>query len=86
MLKCYNTWHFNIYAQEIDILGLFEPKYAEFLDIFILQPARGEIFSTVNGVPLHTAFHYHPPIVLILLNTIEKEVKSQVIHLSIKLS
>ena len=30
-------------------------------------PARGEIFSTVNGVPLHTAFHYHPSIVLIWL-------------------
>ena len=30
-------------------------------------PARGEIFSTVNGVPLHTAFHYHLPIVLIWL-------------------
>ena len=28
-------------------------------------PARGEIFSTVNGVQLHTAFHYHLPIVLI---------------------
>ena len=28
-------------------------------------PARGEIFSTLNGVPLHTAFHYHPSIVLI---------------------
>ena len=26
---------------------------------------RGEIFSTVNGVPLHTVFHYHPNIVLI---------------------
>ena len=24
-----------------------------------------EIFSIVNGVPLHTAFHYHTPIVLI---------------------
>ena len=30
-------------------------------------PARGEIFSTVDGVPLHTAFHYHPSIVLIWL-------------------
>ena len=30
-----------------------------------LIPARGEIFSTVNGVPLHTAFHYQTPIVLI---------------------
>ena len=29
--------------------------------------ARGEIFSTVNGVPLHTAFHYQPLIVLIRL-------------------
>ena len=26
---------------------------------------RGEIFSTINGVPLHAAFHYHPNIVLI---------------------
>ena len=31
------------------------------------SPAQGEIFSTVNRVPLHTAFHYHPPIVLIRL-------------------
>ena len=29
------------------------------------SPARGEIFSTINRIPLHTAFHYHPPIVLI---------------------
>ena len=29
--------------------------------------AEGEIFSTVKRVPLHTAFHYHPPIVLIWL-------------------
>ena len=28
-------------------------------------PARGKIFSTVNGAPLHTAFHYQPLIVLI---------------------
>ena len=31
------------------------------------SPARGEIFSTVNGVPLHTAFHYQLFIVLIWL-------------------
>ena len=31
-------------------------------------PARGEIFSTVNGVPLHTAVYYQPFIVLIWLN------------------
>ena len=30
-------------------------------------PTRGEIFSTVNGVPLHTAFHYQHLIVLIWL-------------------
>ena len=30
-----------------------------------LSPARGEIFSTVNEVSLHTAFHYHLSIVLI---------------------
>ena len=28
---------------------------------------RGEILSTVNGVPLHTAFHFQPHIVLIWL-------------------
>ena len=27
--------------------------------------AGGEIFSTVNGIPLHRTFHYCPPIVLI---------------------
>ena len=29
------------------------------------SPAQGEIFLTVNEVPLRPAFHYHPPIVLI---------------------
>ena len=29
------------------------------------SPAPGELFSTVYGVPLHTAFHYHTPIALI---------------------
>ena len=32
-----------------------------------LSPARGEIFSTVDLVLLHTAFHYQPLIVLIWL-------------------
>ena len=31
------------------------------------SPAWGRIFSTINRVPLHTAFHYHLPIVLIWL-------------------
>ena len=30
-------------------------------------PTRGKIFSTINWVPLHTAFYYHPCIVLIWL-------------------
>ena len=37
--KCYNAnncWHFNIYELENSILGLSEPKRAEFLDTFIL--------------------------------------------------
>ena len=29
------------------------------------SPARGEIFSTIDRVPLHTAFHYQPLSVLI---------------------
>ena len=30
-----------------------------------LSPARGENFSTINGVPLHTAFLFDLPFVLI---------------------
>ena len=30
-----------------------------------LSPVRGEIFTTVNGVPSHTVLHYEPVIVLI---------------------
>ena len=29
------------------------------------SPTCSEIFSTVNGAPLHTAFHYQPLIILI---------------------
>ena len=29
------------------------------------SPAQDGIFSVVNGVPLHTSSHYHPPIFLI---------------------
>ena len=35
------------------------------LAIVSSSPARGEIFSAVDGVPLHTAFHYQLLIVLI---------------------
>ena len=31
-----NCWHFNIYERENSILGLSEPKNAEFLDILYL--------------------------------------------------
>ena len=45
------------------------------------SPTWGEIFSTIGGVPLHTAFHYRPLIVLICYwNTFEKDEKSQIIH------
>ena len=44
---------------------------------------RGEIFSTVNGVPLHTAFHYHPNIVLIWLKYCWKGRKIAASHPSI---
>ena len=30
------------------------------LVVVSLSPAGGEIFSAINGVPLHTAFHYQP--------------------------
>ena len=45
------------------------------------SPAGSEIFSTVNRVPLPTAFHYHLPIVLIMT---EKDVnRKSSIHPSI---
>ena len=43
------------------------------------SPAGCELFSTVNGIPLHTDFHYHPSIVLIC-DFVEKDVKSEVIQ------
>ena len=47
-------------------------------------PARGEIFYTVNGVSLHTTFHYQPSAVLIWLKYCWKGRKiAQVIHPSI---
>ena len=36
------------------------------LAVVSLCTARGEIFSTKNGIPLHTTFHYQPLIILIL--------------------
>ena len=46
-------------------------------------PARGKIFSTVNGAPLHTAFIINLSSSWYDWNTVEKDVKSQVIHPSI---
>ena len=34
------------------------------LAVLSSSPTRHEIFSTIDGVPIYTAFHYHPPIVL----------------------
>ena len=39
--------------------------------------------NTLRYIPLHTAFHYHPSIVLIWLKYYQKDVKSQVSHPSI---
>ena len=36
------------------------------------SPARGELFPTVNGAPLHTAFRYHQPIALIELKMLNR--------------
>ena len=44
------------------------------------SPAQGEIFSTVNGVPLRTAFHYRSPVVLIFLRYSWKWRKSQSLY------
>ena len=41
--------------------------------------AWGEIYSTVNGVPMHTGFHYHPCNILMRLKYCWKGLKSQVI-------
>ena len=35
------------------------------------------VSSTVNGVQLHTTFHYHLPIALIWLSTVEKDVTTE---------
>ena len=46
------------------------------------SPAPGEIFSSAVGVSLHTAFHYHPPIVLIWLKYCWKghKISSSIYH------
>ena len=44
----------------------------------------GGVFLIVGGVPLHVIFHDHPPITLCVCNTVEKEIKSQVIHQSLR--
>ena len=45
------------------VIALF--NFSSVFLCFHLSPARGKIFSTVNRVPLHTAFHYQPLIILI---------------------
>ena len=53
-----------------------------------LVSARGEIFSTINGVPLHTAFHYQPPIVPVWLEYCWKGRKIAIhpsIHLNLQI-
>ena len=53
-------------ARRIHNLGApvvqFDKYWSTDLAVPLSSHARGKIFSTVNGVPLHTAFHCHPPI------------------------
>ena len=55
------------------------------LEVLGSSLARGEIFSTVNGVPLHKTFDYHPSIMLLWLKNCWKgrEKRKSSIHPSI---
>ena len=59
----YSIWHIR-YEEPRQLRGLSADND---LAVSSSSPDRGEIFSTVNRVPLHTAFHYNRPIVLISL-------------------
>ena len=65
----YVTLHFLYYV--IKPIGApvapWVKRWPTDLAVPISRPTRDDIFSTVNGVPLHTAFHYYPLIVLIWL-------------------
>ena len=44
------------------------------------RPLVAEIFPRVNGTPLYTSFHYHPPIVLKLLKSLKTQNQKSFIH------
>ena len=44
------------------------------------EPTRGRNLSNCNRAPLHTTFHYNPPIILIWQNAAERDIKSPVTH------
>ena len=68
----------------MDLISLPSPQLSLY-PAPTLSPLRRKFFLIVNGVPFHAAFHYHPPIVLIWLKySWKKNVRSQVIHPSIK--
>ena len=46
-------------------VALWDNRWPTDLAVPDSSAARGEILSTINGVPMHTAFHYHPSIILI---------------------
>ena len=52
---------------EVTCILIIENRCPTDLAVLSCSPAWGEIFSTVNGVSLHTVFHYHPSIVLMWL-------------------
>ena len=66
----YTSWHrvCPCFSNGIPVQGATVAQWVNRwntdLTVLASSLARDEIFSTVNGVPLHTAFHYHPPIIL----------------------
>ena len=60
-IQSVNSFHLSVGAP----VARWVKRWPTGLAVPGLSPARGEIFSDVNGVPLHTAFHYHLPIFFI---------------------
>ena len=66
---------FSFHLSQIGALGLFvQPELCQLSRLragLLMERSQGQapsetdIFPVVNRAPLHTAFHYHPPIVLI---------------------
>ena len=60
---CNFVWHDDYFDGAL--VAQWIERCPTHLAVLSSSPVRGEIFSTVNVVPLHTAFHDHPPMGLI---------------------